>query len=166
MALGASASLALGAWTCAPRSEPNSAPRKAATAAVDLTLESLQGKTLSLSSFRGKPLVILFFTTWCVPCQVMGARLLPIRAALGDHRMSILGISLDTEHRLVPVFVEAAGFSFPVAYGDPAMVKWSALGAVKDVPRIVILDRQGRPVADFYGPAEARSIARALKPLL
>ena len=43
---------------------------------------------------RGKPLVVLFFATWCVVCQIQVARLQPVRAALGNDKVAVLAISL------------------------------------------------------------------------
>lgn len=133
---------------------------------MDVTFTSLTGEPLRLSSFRGKPLVVLFFTTWCVPCQVQGARFQPVRAALGAHRVSFLVVSLDTDRRLVPTFLEAAGFTFTAAYGDSEMVRQSPLGPTRDVPRTLVLDREGRLVVDFQGPVEPKALLAVLKALL
>ncbi len=133
---------------------------------VDMELERLGGGTVSLSSFRGKPLVVLFFATWCVVCQVQVARLQPVRAALGNEKVAVLGISLDLDRRLVAPFVRAAGFNFPVAFGESSMVRGSPLGAIRGVPRVIILDARGRPVADFVRPASSKVLMAVLKPLV
>lgn len=133
---------------------------------VDMELPQVGGGMLRLSDFRGKPLVVIFFATWCVVCQVQVARLQPVRAALGNDRVAVLGVSLDLQRRLVPPFVQAAGFNFPVVYGDASMVRKSPLGAIRGVPRTIILDARGRPVADFVKPVDSKVLLDSLKPLL
>jgi len=131
-----------------------------------MTLEGVGGGQVRLSDFRGKPLVVLFFTTWCVVCQVQVARLQPIRAALGNDRVAVLGVSLDLQRRLVAPFVQAAGFNFPVAYGNASMVRKSPLGPIRGVPRTIVLDARGRPVADFKKPVSSKVLLDTLKPLV
>lgn len=133
---------------------------------AEMVLEGMGGGQVRLSDFRGKPLVVMFFTTWCVVCQVQVARLQPVRAALGNDRVAVLGVSLDLQRRLVPHFVRAAGFNFPVAYGRASMVRKSSLGPIRGVPRTIVLDAKGRPVADFKKPASSKALLDVLKPLV
>jgi cytochrome c biogenesis protein CcmG, thiol:disulfide interchange protein DsbE len=133
---------------------------------VELVMGEVGGGEVRLSDFRGKPLVLIFFTTWCVVCQVQVARLQPVRAALGNDRVAVLGVSLDLQRRLVPPFIRAAGFNFPVAYGKPNMVRKSPLGPIRGVPRTIILDARGRKVADFNKPVGSKILLDTLKPLI
>jgi thiol-disulfide isomerase/thioredoxin len=136
-------------------------------APVDLVFQDpLTGRELRLSDHRGKPVVLLFFTTWCRLCQLQAERLHQVHAAVGRDRVVLLGVALDVDQRLVAPFVEAAGFNFPVVLGDPALVRGSPIGPVTGVPRIVILDAAGRPVADFAQPVEGKPIYRSLRSLL
>lgn len=133
---------------------------------VVMTFDAVGGGQIRLADFRGKPLVLLFFTTWCVVCQVQVARLQPVRAALGNHLVAVLAVSLDLQRRLVPPFIRAAGFNFPVAYGHPSMVRRSPLGPIRGVPRTFIFDAKGRPVADFIKPVSSKVLLDTLKPLV
>jgi len=133
---------------------------------VELELDTVEGGRVSLSELRGKPVVVFFFTTWCVVCQVQAARLQPVRAALGNHRIAVVGVALDLQRQLVPPFVQAAGFNFPIAYGHPSMVRRSPLGPVRGVPRLVILDARGVPVADFVKPVDSKVLFKVLRPLV
>jgi len=140
--------------------------RVSRSASVDMVFEAVGGGQVRLSEFRGKPLVVIFFTTWCVVCQVQVARLQPVRAALGNDRVAVLGVSLDMQRRLVPHFVRAAGFNFPVAYGRTSMVRKSPFGAIRGVPRTLILDARGRLVADFKMPVSSKIFLDTLQPLI
>lgn len=159
--------LALFAVGCPPRRGAGSHPRPLSSSQpVELELEAVEGGLVKLSQLRGKPVVVIFFTTWCVVCQIQVARFQPVRAALGNDRIAVLGVALDLQHQLVPPFLRAAGFNFPVAYGHPSMVRRSPLGAVRGVPRLVILDAKGRPVADFVRPVGSKVLLQILRSLV
>jgi peroxiredoxin len=133
---------------------------------AEMVLQAMGGGEVRLSEFRGRPLVLFFFTTWCVVCQVQVARLQPVRAALGNDRVAVLGVSLDLQRTLVPHFVRAAGFNFPVAFGRTSMVRKSSLGAIRGVPRTIILNAKGKLVADFKTPVSSKVLLDTLKPLV
>lgn len=158
--------LLLGLTACPPRSTPRGPARRGSGQAVEVTLTSLAGAPLPLSSFRGKPLVLMFFTAWCVPCQVQGARYQRVRAAVGPHRVTFLAVSVDAQRDLVPTFLEAAGIDFSAAYADAEMVRQSPVGPIRDVPRTLVLDREGRLVVDLQGPVEPKALLLVLKTLL
>jgi thiol-disulfide isomerase/thioredoxin len=150
----------------APSVRPAVGPRlPRVPVALDFT-EVATGRDVSTLSLRGKPAILFFFTTWCTLCQLQAERLHQVHAAAGKDRVAIWGIAIDLDRRLVPPFVEAAGFNFPVLYGDPGLVRGSPVGPVQGVPRIVILDAAGRPAADLPRPVDARTIFAVLKPLL
>ena len=166
---GTALALAAGSAACpgsqtprGPLARPAEAPR--ARAPIEAHFEDLRGQDVSLARFRGKPLVILFFTTWCVPCQITVAHLQRVRAALGNTRVAVLGVSIDTERRLVPTFVEAAGFNFPVVYGSPALVRKGPFGPIRGVPRLLVLSPAGHLVADEQKPPTARRLLDILRP--
>ena len=158
----------LGLVGCPNRGTPSKTPRRLKPGTpVDIELRQVGGGTLSLSHFRGKPLVILFFATWCLPCQLQAARMHRVRAALGGKaRLGLLGISVDHQPGLVRPFVEAAGFNFRCAYGYARMVKGGPLGAVRGVPRVMVLDAAGRVVVDYPRIVDERTLRKTLKPLL
>jgi thiol-disulfide isomerase/thioredoxin len=161
------ACLLLTACPSASRSTRSAEGPRLPREAVTLDFEDVAtGKEVSTQRFRGKPVILFFFTTWCTPCQLEAERLHQVHAAAGRDRVAILGICIDLDRRLVPPFVEAAGFNFPVVYGDPGLVRSSPLGPVQGVPRIVILDAAGRPVVDLPRPVDGRTIFEALKPYL
>jgi thiol-disulfide isomerase/thioredoxin len=140
---------------------------KASRAPIDLTFQDLETeRAVRLSDLRGKPVVLFFFTTWCVPCQLQAERLHQVHAAVGRDRVRVLGVALDLDRRLVGPFVEAAGFNFPVVLGETSLVRSSPIGPVQGVPRLVILDAHGRPAADFPRPTEGRPLYQVLRALL
>ncbi|MFQ5858075.1 MAG: TlpA family protein disulfide reductase [Anaerolineae bacterium] len=86
--------------------------------APDVTLSDLQGQSLTLSELRGRPVVINFFATWCVPCRIE----MPLLQAAYEHHQTdgLIIIGLDTQESpmLVQEFVNLKRVTFPVVI-DP-----------------------------------------------
>ncbi len=96
--------------------------------APDFSLETLTGETLRLSDFRGRPVLLNFWNSWCPPCRTEMPELQQVQETLGD-RVAILAVNLlYQEDRLEDVyaFVREQGLTFPV-----------------------LLDRDGRVVTDY-----------------
>ena len=66
-----------------------------AGSAADFKLQDLDGKTVKLSDFRGKPILIDFWATWCSPCREAIPGIEKIHKAYADKGLVVLGISLD-----------------------------------------------------------------------
>jgi len=65
--------------------------------APQLNLPDVNGKTISLSSFRGKYLLIDFWASWCGPCRMENPNVVKVYNEFKDKNFTILGVSLDKE---------------------------------------------------------------------
>src|SRR3974390_134834 len=63
--------------------------------APDFSLEDLSGKKVSLSSYKGKAVLINFWATWCGPCKLETPWLVDLRNQYAAKGFEILGISTD-----------------------------------------------------------------------
>ena len=63
--------------------------------APDFKLLDIQGKEVSLSQFRGLPVILDFWATWCPPCRMSIPELVKIQEKYKDKGLVILGLSLD-----------------------------------------------------------------------
>jgi peroxiredoxin len=104
------AGLALIAWGSHPAPEP---PK----ARLDFTLTSLDGHNVALSSFKGRPLVINFWETFCVPCQHETADLVDLYASHQREGLVVVGISMHDEPDDVRAFAAAHKMTFPILLG-------------------------------------------------
>ena len=119
---------------------PEEAPVVGAVA-PDFTLTNLAGENVSLSQFRGRPVMVNFWATWCVPCrQEMPA----FQQAFQQHQaedLVIVAINLEEDATLVEPFVDEFGLSFEILYDSDGAI--NKLYLVNGLPRTVFIDRQG-----------------------
>jgi peroxiredoxin len=67
------------------------------TQAPEFTLQTLAGRSISLSDYRGKTVLLEFFATWCPHCQAEAKHLAELRAALPASKVAFLSVNADGE---------------------------------------------------------------------
>ncbi len=136
-------------------------------AAPDFILKDMDDESHSLSSYRGKVVMVNFWATWCPPCR----RELPSMEALyqtfKDDAFTVLAINQweSPDHVFAYMGQLDVEPSFPILFDRDSAV--SQLYGVKGLPTTVLIDRRGRVVyravggRDFNHP-EVRAIIRGL----
>jgi thiol-disulfide isomerase/thioredoxin len=125
----------------------------AGTAAPATSFQDPQGHPTNLAAFRGRPLLVNLWATWCGPCVVEMPHLDRLAAAQRD-RIQVLAISQDTDGRdLVTRFFAARHFVALQPYLDPQLDIMMAL-RVDTLPTTILYDAQGREVWRMTGMAE------------
>ncbi|MHA0285455.1 TlpA disulfide reductase family protein [Mycobacterium sp. C3-094] len=109
-------------------------------------------KTLSLSDFTGKVVVLNVWGQWCGPCRTEIAQLEQVYRATKDRGVAFLGIDVrDNNIDAARDFIVDRGVTFPSIY-DPAMRTLIAFGGrypTTVIPSTVVLDRRHRVAAVF-----------------
>lgn len=78
--------------------------------AVDVTLQNLQGDSVSLADFKDKIIVLNFFATWCIPCRTAMPNLENnVWQIFKDQGVQVLGVDLGEPDALVAGFVNDFG---------------------------------------------------------
>jgi thiol-disulfide isomerase/thioredoxin len=137
------------------------------TAKADLTLKDAGGRRVRLRDFRGKPVVLNFWATWCVPCNVEMPMLVDLEKQYAARDIAFIGASLDDAKTKsnIPEFVSKHHIAFPVWYGATADdLDQLKLGGA--VPATVFLDSEGRVVARILGQARLEELRERLEWLL
>lgn len=90
--------------------------------ASDFSLPKLGGGTISLSEYRGKkPVVLLFWATWCPNCRRNMPALDEMYRKYGD-RVEIIGIDLNEKEPTVRAFIDKNAISYPIALDEDGAV--------------------------------------------
>lgn len=144
-ALGALAATALGAGIGASWWRNRPAPKPAPDGLWARQWTSPQGQTFAMQSFRGRPLLINFWATWCPPC----IEELPLIEAFYQQNKAngwqVLGLAVDKQER-VQTFLGNAPVSFPIGMAGLEGTELSrALGNVTgSLPFTVVFTSDGQ----------------------
>jgi len=130
-------------------------------AAPEFTLRPLEGgEPVTLASLRGRPAVINFWATWCVPCFQEHPLLVSAARSLGD-RVRFVGVIYEDSEEQVRGFLARQGAAYP-SLVDPGSRTAIAFG-VFGVPETYFLDAEGKIAAKHIGPLDAQSLEAKLR---
>ncbi len=110
--------------------------------APDFTLRTLDGKQVTLSDLRGRPVLINFWATWCPPCRLEMPAMQRVYERHKDEGLVILAVNYrETEEQVRP-FVEELGLTFSILLDRDGNVanQYRVLG----LPTTYFVDRTGR----------------------
>jgi len=137
----------------------------AAGSASDFTLKAVQdGKEYSLSQFKGKVVLINFFTFFCGPCREEMPHLSQMYQELQGQGFQTLGIGLSSTPDQLKQLVTQLKLAYPVLEGTDAVSK--AYGGVELVPLTFIIDKQGNIAHKVLGARSKADFEKMVKPLL
>ena len=118
----------------------------------NFTLNDLSGNPVPLDSFKGKVVLLAFFTTWCPSCQDEIPQLEAIYRKYKAKNLEVVGVNLRETRNSVKVFANENKLSFKVLLDEKGDV--GSLYNVKYIPKIFILDRNGEvKFTSHYLPA-------------
>ena len=115
----------------------------------DVDMRGLTGPSQRLSAFRGKPLIINVWASWCGPCRSEMASLDRLSRVHAQGKFAVIGISTDDYAQNAKGFLARAKTSFP-HFIDQALVLENMLGADK-IPLTIFIDAQGKVITRYYG---------------
>ena len=124
----------------------------AGTAAPAVDFQSPEGTPVSLADFRGKPLLVNLWATWCAPCIAEMPTLDALAAR--DKSLQVLAVSQDMDGaaKVDPFFAERK-FSTLQPYLDPEIALMSEL-RVDTLPTTILYDAEGKEVWRMTGMAD------------
>jgi cytochrome c biogenesis protein CcmG/thiol:disulfide interchange protein DsbE len=137
----------------------------AGKAAPDFTLKDvLQGKDYSLSQYKGKVVVINFFTFFCGPCREEMPDLNKINNEFKGQGLQTLGIALSSDPTQIRFLVKQLGLQYPVLSGTDKVSE--AYGSIAVVPTTFIIDKSGNIAQKIEGTRKKEQFIGMIKPLL
>lgn len=129
----------------------------------DMTLTMLDGSTGSLADYRGRPLVVNFFASWCAPCLAEMPGFEQVHQDLGD-QVAFLGVNLQDRVADGQRVVDQTGVTYDIAR-DPDGALFQHFGAAA-MPTTVFVDAQGRVIDVHSGEITARALADQIESVL
>lgn len=133
--------------------------------APNFTLKGVDGSPVSLADYRGRPVVVDFWATWCVPCIYQVPELnafWKIHRETGD--VAVIGVAVDFEGAsVVAPWIEEKGVEYPIAIGDESLArKFGVLG----FPTLAIISPDGNIESLHVGLIEVDELERLVAPFI
>jgi thiol-disulfide isomerase/thioredoxin len=131
----------------------------------DVKLKNLDGSTVDLAQFQGKPVIINFWATWCGPCRFEIPMMNELHRKYAPKGLVIVGISTDDEGAtIVKPFLK----ELPIEYttylkGSDTEEKFGGIWAL---PTTIFFDKNGKQVDKFLGVQPREVFEQKIQKLL
>ncbi|HXZ28092.1 MAG TPA: TlpA disulfide reductase family protein [Terriglobales bacterium] len=164
------AAVALMLWVGVRQSRHGSSPLaggelvEVGKSAPDFELQTLEGKSVRLSDFRGKAVVLNFWATWCDPCKIEMPWLVDLQKQYGSQGLQVVGVAMDDSGKdAIQAFAKQMGVNYVILQGKNAV--GDAYGAT-GYPTTVYIDRNGKVLNKILGLVSKSEIEDNIKQAL
>jgi len=127
-------------------------PTGATASLYSQSLNDLSGKPQSLAQWKGKPLLVNFWASWCAPCVQEMPELSALAAKDGGKRFHVIGIGIDSPSNLVQ-FTQKTKVSYPLYVGGMSATDLArGLGNTNGgLPYTVLIGADGKVIKTYLG---------------
>lgn len=112
-------------------------------------MQGLSGPSRLLSEYRGRPLIINVWASWCGPCRMEMGSLERLSRRYGGKQLQVIGISTDDYVEPAKAALRESGITFS-NFIDSQLRMENMLGADM-IPLTVLVDGRGRVLGKYYG---------------
>lgn len=127
--------------------------------APDFSLGQLAGEKVSLSDFKGKPVIINFWATWCLPCKEEMPLLDKVTHQHAG-QVVVLGVNVGEKAGLVEAYLKETEVTFPILLDSSEKV--ADMYFVRNFPMTFFVDADGVVRAQQIGLLQEKNLARYL----
>jgi thiol-disulfide isomerase/thioredoxin len=130
-----------------------------------LALKSVEGRSVRLSDYKGKVVLLNFWATWCPPCRAEMPDLVKMQHDYAKRGLQIVGVTYPPETvRRVRMFARRIGINYPIALGTKETKALFDKG--ETLPLTVVIDREGNIRDTIEGIMLPEEFEQKVKPLL
>jgi thiol-disulfide isomerase/thioredoxin len=144
-----------------PHSRKKSVPQASSPATVanygkyDFTLTTLDGKTIHLSDYAGKVVLVNIWGPWCGPCRLEAPGFARLYTKYKSKGFEIIGVAVKTNESDVRSFMQSYGISWPVGIKDDITRVYGTYG----LPDSYLFKRDGSLAKQFIGYTKAEALS-------
>jgi peroxiredoxin len=139
------------------KQEPSPAPQ--------FTLKDLNGKTVRLSGYKGKVVLLNFWATWCAPCRAEMPDLVKLQREYETRGLQVVGVTYpDYSRRAVQKIARQLKVNYPIVFSSRELAAKYNVGEV--LPATIIIDQEGKIRGRILGIMQPEEFEQSVKPLL
>jgi cytochrome c biogenesis protein CcmG/thiol:disulfide interchange protein DsbE len=133
--------------------------------APEFALKDIDGRTVKLSDYRGKVVLLNFWATWCGPCKVEIPWFSEFENTYKDNDFAVIGVSMDEGGwEDVRPFLQRFKVNYRVVLGDSDVA--AQYGGVEALPTSFMIDREGKIASVHVGLVSKSDYATDIQQLL
>ncbi|MBU4376117.1 MAG: TlpA family protein disulfide reductase [Candidatus Omnitrophica bacterium] len=141
------------------------AEESASKKAPNFSLPDIKGKTVRLSDYNNKVVLLNFFATWCPPCREEIPDFIDMVNTKDSEKFIIIGISMEQgDDATVKRFAAERRINYPVLIDDGLVSK--AYGPIYSIPTTFIIDKKGNITQKIIGSRTKKEFEKIIEPLL
>ena len=131
------------------------------------SLKDYSGKTVDLADYAGRPVLVIFFASWCPDCRKADPVIHHLKDAYGPKGLSVIAVSIENEPEKVRAHAEKYKFDFPALVGGKALSKSAAYKA-RGVPGFYLLDAGHSVAGHWFDDQKSydKELSKAIEALL
>lgn len=133
---------------------------------LTFTLKNMDGADVRLVDFKGRPIVLNFWATWCGPCLKEIPDLMAVADAYRADRLAVLGISVDDAPEDLRRFAVEHNVNYPLLVGRGQDKMQETYDAVMFVPITWLIRADGTVFLKHEGPATREWLDTQIKSLI
>lgn len=120
---------------------------------LDFTVKDMNGADVRLADFRGRPIVLNFWATWCGPCRAEIPALIALADQYKEQKLAVFGVSVDDAPEELRKYAAEARMNYPVLVGRGHDGLQEAYDAVMWIPITWLIGADGKVFLKHPGPA-------------
>jgi peroxiredoxin len=144
---GLIAALSATSLSCTDTKQPDTG-QASSDSAPDFTLKDLTGKDYKLSAAKGRPVLLIFLTTWCPTCRSEIPHYKDIYRTYGQRGLEVVAIDIEEPKNRVSQFAAKNQIPYKTLLDEKGRVA-SAYDIV-GIPTMVLISREGKPLTRKY----------------
>lgn len=149
----------------APASDLSAVPVKVDYPAPELALNNVDGKPVSLTSYRGQVVLVNLWATWCPPCKEEMPALEAYYRKHAKDGFSVVAVNDGDPTSDVEKFVEDYQLTFPV-WLDPTYIGTTKAFKTLNLPSSYVINRDGQVVLSWLGGINQKNLEQYVTPII
>ena len=141
-------------------------PANAKPAKLNFTLKDMNGKDVTLASFKGKVILLDFWATWCEPCKLEIPWFTEFQTRYGARGFQAIGVSVDDTVEKLRPYVAKYKMNYPVLQGLNHDDIQNAYGPLWGIPVTALISRDGRICVKHAGISSKQNFENDIESLL